>query len=81
MCVSRTSDSLTRSRHNTFGDRLRAARLDRGLTVNELAITSGLGFRTVQSLESGSRLDPPASEVVALCRALKVSADELLGLK
>jgi hypothetical protein len=35
----------------------------------------------VQSLESGHRLDPPASEVVALCKALNVSADELLGLK
>jgi len=35
----------------------------------------------VQSLEGGSRLDPPASEIVALCRALNISADELLGLK
>ena len=65
----------------TFGDRLRAVRLDRGLTLNQLAIASGLGFKMVQSLESGQRLDPPASEVIALCKALNVSADELLGLK
>jgi len=64
-----------------FGDRLHAARLARNLTVNELGIASGLGFKVVQSLESGQRPDPPASEVIAICKALNVSADELLGLK
>jgi hypothetical protein len=44
-------------------------------------IASGLGFNVVQSLEGGNRLDPPASEIIALCKALNVSADELLGLK
>jgi transcriptional regulator with XRE-family HTH domain len=65
----------------TFGDRLHGARLARNLTVNELGIASGLGFKVAQSLESGHRLDPPVSEIIALCKALNVSADELLGLK
>jgi len=65
----------------TFGDRLHAARLARNLSVNELGIASELGFKVVQSLESGSRVDPPASEIIALCKALNMSADELLGLK
>ena len=50
----------------TFGDRLHAARLARNLTVNELGIASGLGFKVVQSLESGQRLHPPASEIIGM---------------
>lgn len=63
----------------TLGDRLRAARLARGLTHEELARAAGLATNHVQTLQSGRR-QPNVDTLAALCRALGVSADELLGL-
>lgn len=67
-------------KQSTLGDRLRAMRLDRGLTHEQLAQAAGLTLNTVQTLQSGRRV-PGAETIVALCRALGCSADELLGLK
>jgi transcriptional regulator with XRE-family HTH domain len=63
----------------TIGDRIRAARTARSLTHEALARAAGLSLDTVQKLQAGKR-EPSASVIVALCRALEISADELLGI-
>lgn len=63
-----------------FGSRLAAAIAARGLTRQQTAEASGLSLDFLYRLLSG-RAAPGAETVVALCRALEVSADELLGLR
>lgn len=58
--------------------RLRETRLDRGLTVREVALAAGMDPSTLSRLESGRRritLD----HLPALARALAVQADDLLA--
>jgi transcriptional regulator with XRE-family HTH domain len=64
----------------TIGERLRAARVARGLTHEALARAAGLSTNHVQTLQSGRR-QPNVDTLAALCRALRISADELLGLR
>lgn len=63
-----------------FGSRLAALRQRRGLTQGELGHTVGVSQRVVAYYETEST-QPPGALLVDLARALKVSADELLGLK
>jgi transcriptional regulator with XRE-family HTH domain len=65
---------------SSFGPRLTAIRKARGLTQIELAESAGTTQRSISYYENDDGI-PPASAVVALAKALKVSADELLGLK
>ena len=64
----------------SFGPRLAAIRKARGLTQVQLAGTAGSTQRSISYYENDDGI-PPASAVIALAKALKVSADELLGLK
>lgn len=64
----------------SFGPRLTAVRKARGLTQVQLAQAAGSTQRSISYYENDDGI-PPASVVIALARALKVSADELLGLK
>lgn len=61
------------------GARVAAARVARGWTQFELARRSNIHVSAISLVESG-RKGLNASSVVALCRALEVSADYLLGL-
>jgi transcriptional regulator with XRE-family HTH domain len=62
-----------------FGPRLTALRQSQGLTQTELGKAAGISQRMVAYYElEGAQ--PPGALLVDFARALKVSADELLGL-
>ncbi len=63
-----------------FGRRLVAVRQARGLTQTQLAEATGTTQRVVSRLETVAEY-PTVPVLLEFCRALKVSADELLGLK
>lgn len=73
------SDDAPSVGHSIFCERLFHARLDVGLTRAGLAKRMNCRVATVHEWERGI-MDPRASSVVALCRALGVSADWLLGI-
>jgi transcriptional regulator with XRE-family HTH domain len=78
--VPRRSQRSTASEAKAIGKRLRELRSVRGMTQAELAERVSLTQTLVSDYEIG-RLRMHAGLVVALAKALKVSADELLGLK
>lgn len=62
-----------------FGKRLRAIRMNRGVTQQQTADTVGVSLRVYQNYEQGTRR--PTFECLALlCRLFDVSSDYLLGL-
>ena len=63
-----------------FGRRLTAIRKERGLTQIELAEAIGSNQRLLSYYETVAD-HPPAAVIAELARALKVSTDELLGVK
>lgn len=63
----------------TFGARLRNARLHRQLTQDDVARASGLKQSAVSHFECDRRT-PSIHNLTALCHAIRVSSDELLGL-
>ena len=63
----------------SFGPRLAALRKARGLTRVQLAQSTNTTQRSISFYENDDGV-PPASIVIVLARALRVSADELLGL-
>lgn len=68
----------------TFGERLRAMRLRRGLSQYQLAKDAGISQAIIQRLESGKRSDGgrlTMKVVVKLAIALRVETDYLCGLK
>jgi transcriptional regulator with XRE-family HTH domain len=56
------------------GPRLRAIRLDRGLTLEQLAESSGVSVRGISDIERGVRERPRRSTIDALCDALQLDA-------
>lgn len=62
---------------NTLGDRIRAARLERGLKGTTLADAVGVRAHTVWRWEAG-KVHPDADNVALIARALGVSTDWLL---
>jgi DNA-binding XRE family transcriptional regulator len=66
---------------DSFGMRLKGARLAAGLTQAALGECDGVGAlkASISSWESG-RYEPNLSQLRAICERLNVSADELLGL-
>jgi transcriptional regulator with XRE-family HTH domain len=65
---------------NSFGPRLTTIRKARGMTQVQLADAAGSTQRSISYYENDDGV-PPASVVIALAKALQVSADELLGIK
>jgi transcriptional regulator with XRE-family HTH domain len=63
-----------------FGERLQAIRKARGLTQVQLAEAAGTTQRAISYYETEAGF-PPAPAVIDLAKALKVSTDELLGVK
>ncbi|MBI4867539.1 MAG: helix-turn-helix transcriptional regulator [Candidatus Wallbacteria bacterium] len=63
-----------------FGTRLTEIRRSRGLTQAALGKTAGLSQRMIAYYEQDDA-QPPAAVVVHLARALRVSTDELLGMR
>jgi transcriptional regulator with XRE-family HTH domain len=64
----------------SFGPRLTAVRKARGLTKVQLAKAAGTTQRAISYYETDDGI-PPAAAVIALAKALRVTSDELLGLK
>jgi transcriptional regulator with XRE-family HTH domain len=75
-----TSIAMKKPGQDTFGARLAAARMARGMTQEELGAAAGSSQRMVAHYENTPGAQPPADVLAALARALDVSADELLGL-
>jgi len=69
-----------KSEPSEFGRRLETLRKARGLTQLQIAQALGSTQRTVSYYETQGG-SPPAHVVVTLAKLLRVSADELLGLK
>lgn len=67
-----TDDSLAK-----LGPRLRAARRDRGLTLEQLAAAAGMSASTLSRLESGKR-SPGLELLLPLVRELRIGLDTLL---
>jgi transcriptional regulator with XRE-family HTH domain len=61
-----------------IGRRLRAIRLERGLSQNELAEQLGITQPNISAVEIGRR-GLTIQQLVKLCRVLHVSPDEILG--
>ena len=63
-----------------FAQHLRSLRIEKNLTQKRLAEITGLTERGVQKYELGER-KPNFDAIIALSKALQISADVLLGLK
>ena len=61
-----------------FGKQLQRLRTRRGLTQEQLAVTTGLSRTFLTRLELGQH-DPSLGTLVRLAKALRVSVAELLG--
>lgn len=61
----------------TFGEKLRHARKEKGLTQAELALQAGLGLRTIIAYEKGETYPQKRSTYQTLANILGVRADEL----
>lgn len=63
-----------------FGSRLVALRKARGMTQVQLAEATGTSQRAISYYENHASF-PPAQALIALAQALRVSTDELLGVR
>lgn len=70
---------LPRGTERHIGIRLRAARAQRGLSRERLAVASGLSHAAIVQIESGRRRQVRIETVRALAGALEVSVDYLVG--
>lgn len=61
----------------TIGERIKAARLDKGYTQEQLAQMIGVAKSTLTGYEKGNR-EPDAMKINALARVLDVTGDYLL---
>lgn len=63
-----------------FGERLRKARTDQGLTLRDLSATSNISIAYLSDLERGALVNPTLDTLRAVAKALNVSLNELLGV-
>lgn len=62
-----------------FGDKIRALRMEKKLTQNDLAARLGIVGASVSSYEKNKQY-PSVEVLIQLCQTFDVSADYLLGL-
>jgi transcriptional regulator with XRE-family HTH domain len=76
------ADAMPRKKYGatSFGERLQAIRKVRGLTQVQLAEAAGTTQRAISYYETEAGF-PPAPAVVDLAKALRLTTDELLGVK
>lgn len=65
--------------NNLFCQRLKALRLEKGVTLKEISSCIGVGLMTYAHYEYGDR-EPSFETLIKLCNYFDVSADYLLGL-
>ena len=63
----------------TFGEKVRAARKERGLSQRELARMTGIAVRTIINYESGSRMPKSRDSYIRLAEALDVDLSSLMS--
>lgn len=63
-----------------YGERLKNARKQKGLTQTELAEKLGITQKSYQRMETGNH-DLKMSTIYQLCKTLEISSDWLIGLK
>lgn len=64
----------------SIGAALRAARLERGLSLTDVARDAGISISLLSRIETGDRDDLRLSTAVALCRTLGLSIDKMANL-
>jgi transcriptional regulator with XRE-family HTH domain len=64
----------------SFGTHLKRIRESRGMTVNQLAMYSGISSASVSRYESGERNAPKPENIKKLAEALKYPYEELMTL-
>lgn len=64
-----------------FPSRIRKAKDESGMTVEDLAEKSGVSFSAVSRLYSGTQANPQLYNSAAMCDVLGLSLDELFGLR
>jgi transcriptional regulator with XRE-family HTH domain len=65
----------------TIGERVKAAREQRGIKQAELARRLGCSVNALSMLEKDAITDPRSSRIIGIAETLQVSADYLLGLQ
>ena len=63
-----------------FGDRLKAARINKGMTQEQLAAALGIAKSTLTGYEKGNR-EPDVFKIKKLAETLDVDANYLLGIE
>jgi transcriptional regulator with XRE-family HTH domain len=76
--ASTTTSSTAGSVSSRFGARVREARSQQGLTLDELAAAAGISRATLSNLERGEQ-SPSLNAATDVARALGVSLAQLLG--
>ena len=76
------ADAMPRKSYEdtSFGERLQAIRKARGFTQVRLAEAAGTTQRAISYYETEAGF-PPAPAVIDLAKALRITTDELLGVK
>lgn len=64
-----------------FAANLRAARAVLDMSQEELAKATGISKDSIVKYESGDGYTPGADKIVAICRVVKKSPNELMGWK
>lgn len=62
-----------------FGQQLRELRRARKLTVNQLAVYSGISSATISKIENGKRGTPKPATIKKLATVLKVPYENLMA--
>lgn len=65
---------------NNFGEHLKSIRLNKGLTINQLSLYSGISSSQLSRIETGKRGIPKPSTIEKLANALKVDYNELMKI-
>jgi phage repressor protein C with HTH and peptisase S24 domain len=76
-CVTKPQSDLTLGETMTLGDRIKAARVERGLSQAELGRRAGISQQAIMSLESGNTRT--SRHLPQLARALDVTVEQLYG--
>lgn len=67
-------------KNKTLGEYIRHRRLSRGLSLNDVAETSGLHFSYWSKLENGAYDSPSPKHLLVIARSLDVNIEDLYAL-
>lgn len=65
---------------DTYVEKIKKARIQNGMTISDLAERSGVPLSTVSKIINGNQSSPNLLNIIALFKALGISADETFGL-